>query len=286
MSKNRQESEDKKRVRVSSKPQSSIPELPTRALPTPSRLSGGRPSVRGAQSRSKVELEPHPSRRRLPEIPEEVSSSPGSREATKSRSVSTVEFKVSTLAILLLGNVLLLCLAFIGGRSSVPEAPAGMGPGKDDDLWPLPVLNPEPEDVPAIQQVVDSDGNPIAIVAADPQNGDSSAEVSEDVTDLTAASSLKNKKRWVVMIGQKLSKDAEVIDDLLMYVDSGLTDSVTRIRVRQKRYDVYVGPFDTQADARSALSQLMVLRSKHGIRFADAYINELEFSPEELEALK
>jgi len=289
LSRNRQESEEKKRVRVSSEPQSSIPELPARGKKgrgSQSRFGTSGPVVRGAQPRAKVDLDPNPSQRRLPELPREVSSGYGTDASDNKRLGPTIEIRMTTLAMLGLGTVLLLCLAFIGGRSTAPEAPNSVVTEMPrDDSWP--VLNPSPEEEPALRNVVDSNGDPL-----DPPVVDSTAIGDGSVPEeVTAPVAVQDRKLWAVMIGQKLSKDAEIIDQLLTYVDLGLTDAKTRIRVSQqrtgvKRCDVYVGPFESKQEARNALSQLMELRPTLGIRFADAYITQMIFSAEELEALK
>ena len=194
---------------------------------------------------------------------------------------------MSTLVVFAIGFVVLLCLAFVGGRSSVPDLPlAATGTEAPlDDQWP--VMNPEPKpELPAIRNPQNAEGEPVEGVASD---SDVPAvvvvtEAEEDFVPIEI-----DQKLWAVMVGQKLSAEIEIVDQLLAYVDSGLTDAVSRIRVREqrsglKRYDVYVGPFTTKEEARKAYMQLLGLRSTLGIRFADVYITQMNFSPEELEA--
>lgn len=231
-------------------------------------------------------MDPAPATRRLPEIPQEVSSAPSGSIPPRRRGWnSTLDFRMSTLAIFAMCNVLLLCLAFIGGRSSVPEPPPLANPAvvqSDDPPWPM--LSPEPSGSGAdLRNILDSEGEPVEISAA-------STEDSSDSEDLPLQVAEPDPKMYVVMVGQKLSAELEVIDQLLKYVDSGLTEGVSRVRVKQqrsgfKRYDVYVGPFKTKEESRRTLSQLMDLRPTLGIRFADSYISSMEFTPEELRAL-
>ena len=91
--------------------------------------------------------------------------------------------------------------------------------------------------------------------------------------------------KWGVMIGQKLTVDLKIIDQLLTYVDSGLSPGETKIRVRdkggKKRYDVIAGPYDTQAEAKNAYTKIMQLRNTQGVRFSDCYIARLKYLPDE-----
>ena len=185
-----------------------------------------------------------------------------------------------------LGFVILLCLAFVGGRSSVPDMPAaavGEEPERDDS-WPI--MSPEPEEQPDLRNVKDASGEPVQL-NNDPQVSpvDSEGAADEELFPVEV-----DLKLWAVMVGQKLTADVEIVDQLLTYVDSGLTNAVSRIRVRElrtgdKRYDVYVGPFETKEEARKAWQQLLDLRSTLGIRFTDSYITRMNFSPEELNTL-
>ncbi len=285
LSKKGQGTGGKNRVRVSSEPESSIPKVPGRAETSPT--STREPSGRGGKSRSRVQLDPAPVQRRLPDIPEEVSSSPSTRQSSPNKGwSSTLEIRLSTLVVFAIGFVVLLCLAFVGGRSSVPDRPlAATGVEAPlDDQWP--VINPEPKAVPDIRNPQNAEGESVDVDAIDPA-GSSVAVVGEAEEDFVPIEI--DQKLWAVMVGQKLSAEVEIIDQLLAYVDSGLTDAVSRIRVREqrgfKRYDVYVGPFATKEEARKAYDQLLGLRSTLGIRFADVYITQMNFSPEELENL-
>ena len=286
LSKKRQGTGGKNRVRVSSEPESSIPKVPGRA--ETSRTSTREPSAIGGKSRSRVQLDPAPVQRRLPDIPDEVSSSPSTRQSSPNKGwSSTLEVRLSTLMVFAIGFVVLLCLAFVGGRSSVPDRPlAATGAEVPlDDQWP--VINPEPKAEPDIRDPRNAEGESVAVDAIDPA-GSSVAVVTEAEEDFVPIEI--DQKLWAVMVGQKLSAEVEIIDQLLAYVDSGLTDAVSRIRVREKRsgikrYDVYVGPFATKEEARKAYDQLLGLRSTLGIRFADVYITQMNFSPEELESL-
>ena len=286
LSKKGQGTGGKNRVRVSSEPESSIPKVPGRAESSPA--STREASGRGGNSRSRVQLDPAPVQRRLPEIPDEVSSSPSTRQSPPKKGWnSTLEVRLSTLVVFAIGFVVLLCLAVVGGRSSVPDRPlAGTGiEAPLDDQWPA--MDPEPKPEPAIRNVQNAEGKPVELAASDPDNSPVAvvAEAEEDFVPIEI-----DQKLWAVMVGQKLSAEVEIIDQLLAYVDSGLTDAVSRIRVREKRsgikrYDVYVGPFATKEEARKAYDQLLGLRSTLGIRFADVYITQMNFSPEELENL-
>ena len=240
-------------------------------------------------------MDPSPVSRRLPEIPQEVSSTPSSRQSGPVKGwSSTIEVKMSTLAVYSLGFVVLLCLAFVGGRSSVPDLPPGsVSAASDTSLsdghWQhqLPVLNPEPVKEEALRDVRDSQNQPIDLSAVAPEKD---PVVTDDPGAISPVVDV-DQVRWAVMVGQKLSAEVEIVDQLLAYVDSGLTDAVSRIRVReyrsgQKRYDVYVGPFLTKGEAQKALIQLMELRSTLGIRFGDSYITRMTFTSEELEALE
>lgn len=275
----------KSRVRVSSEPESSIPKVPGRGESSPA--STREPAGRRGRSRSRVQLDPAPVQRRLPEIPEEVSSSPATRQSPPNKGWnSTLEVRLSTLAVYAIGFVVLLCLAFVGGRSSVPDPPLAVTsePVPMDDQWPI--LNPEPSPPPGVRNVQDSEGDPVELEIIDPdlQPTTGATEGEENFVPIEI-----DQKLWAVMVGQKLTAEVEIVDQLLTYVDSALTESVSRVRVRDqrgiKRYDVYVGPFVTKEEARKAYQQLLGLRSTLGVRFADVYITQMNFSPEELESL-
>ena len=286
LSKKGQGTGGKNRVRVSSEPESSIPKVPGRAESSPASTKDS--AGRRGQSRSRVQLDPAPVQRRLPDIPDEVSSSPSTRQSPPNKGWnSTLEIRLSTLVVFAIGFVVLLCLAFVGGRSSVPDRPlAATGVEAPlDDQWP--VINPEPKAEPDIRNPQNAEGESVEVNAIDPADSSMAvvAEAEEDFVPIEI-----EQKLWAVMVGQKLSAEVEIIDQLLAYVDSGLTDAVSRIRVREKRsgikrYDVYVGPFTTKEEARKAYDQLLGLRSTLGIRFADVYITQMNFSPEELENL-
>ena len=197
-----------------------------------------------------------------------------------------MEVRLSTLAVYAIGFVVLLCLAFVGGRSSVPDPPLAVTsePVPMDDQWPI--LNPEPSLPPGVRNVQDSEGDPVELEIIDPglQPTTGATEGEENFVPIEI-----DQKLWAVMVGQKLTAEVEIVDQLLTYVDSALTESVSRVRVRDqrgiKRYDVYVGPFVTKEEARKAYQQLLGLRSTLGVRFADVYITQMNFSPEELESL-
>lgn len=238
--------------------------------------------VRGARTRRVVSLDT-PSSRLGPfsESPPAENRSDGGRGGSvHAQHPKFVEFKVTTLVMLSASFVLLVLLAFIAGRNSAPDAPpAGMVAMSESEDW-LPTLDPVPVVPESIRNVLDENGQPIV----DQISSDPSLNV-PDESSLAAAAAPVESPKWGVMIGQKLTVDLKIIDQLLTYVDSGLSPGETKIRVRdkggKKRYDVIAGPYDTQAEAKNAYTKIMQLRNTQGVRFSDCYIARLKYLPDE-----
>ncbi|MEE2888834.1 MAG: hypothetical protein VX404_00140 [Planctomycetota bacterium] len=223
-----------------------------------------------------------PSSRRLPSIPEGASSdSPGGHGVPSSPTGSflsaVIEIRISTILVFTLAAVVAIAVAFISGRQMAVSVPEGRIEMAGGDVPPWPVLNPEPEPKPAIRNV-EQDG--VVDVSSPIVEG-------EAVTAAPVIVEMVPKTLWSVMIGQHLSKDPQVIDQLVQYVDSGLSSSSARIRVSNSRgartFNVFVGPFEQQEQARSALREIQTLRPHLGVRFRDAYPTRMVFSVEELE---
>ena len=185
--------------------------------------------------------------------------------------------RISTILVFTLAAVVAIAVAFISGRQMAVSVPEGRTEMAGGDLPPWPVLDPEPEPKPAIRNV-EQDG--VVDVS-------STTVEAEEVFVAPVVVELVPKTLWSVMIGQHLSKDPQVIDQLVQYVDSGLSSSSARIRVSNSRgartFNVFVGPFERQEQARSALREIQTLRPHLGVRFRDAYPTRMVFSVEELE---
>ena len=235
-------------------------------------------------SRRKVALDDRakkiPVVRRLAPISDSITSassgdSGADSSAYRSFLSEVVEIRIATILVFSIATLIAIAVAFIAGREfAVVSPPAGM----NEMLGaapPWPVLDPEPELRPAIRNVK-QDG---VVAAAD------TGEIVEGtpVNPVVVAP----QPLWSVMIGQRLNKDPQVIDQLVRYVDSGLSFSQARVRVSTSRggrtFSVFVGPFKEQEQARSALRELQSLRPYLGVRFRDAYPTRMVFSPEELE---
>lgn len=243
---------------------------------------------RDAGSRKKVALDDRakkiPVVRRLPPIPTASSSaSTASSETTPSvdRSLlaEVVEVRIVTILVFVFAAFVVAAIAFIAGRSfAVVTPPSGMNELMQDTP-PWPVIDPQPDPRPAIRNVV-QDG------VVDPEIAPEPAEAggAEGVPVVAALP----KTLWSVMIGQHLSKDPQVIDQLVRYVDSGLSLSQARVRVSTSRgartFSVFVGPFEEQDQARSALREIQSLRPYLGVRFRDAYPTRMVFTPDEIES--
>jgi len=250
-----------------------------------SRIPGDPEALSAGGTRRTVVLDDRakeaPSSRRLPPIHSGVSSETGSSlSGISSPRVSffsqVVEVRISMILVLSIASLVAIAVAFISGRQfsvAVPEGRAEMV--REDSLWP--VLDPEPVAKPAIRNVK-QDG---VVDVAD------AGVVAEEVAVVPVVVEALPKTLWSVMIGQHLSKDPQVIDQLVQYVDSGLSSSTARIRVSNSRgvrtFSVFVGPFDQQDQARSALREIQSLRPHLGVRFRDAYPTRMVFDPEELE---
>lgn len=234
-------------------------------------------------SRRKVALDDRakkiPTVRRLPPIPESPASpvsDGGSPAVTRSLLSEVVEVRLATILVFSIATVIAIALAFIAGRSSsVVTPPAGMNEMRQDSP-PWPVIDPEPEPRPAIRNV---EQNGVA--------GDSVAEVPVEPVEVKPEVVPVARTLWSVMIGQHLSSDPQVIDQLVQYVDSGLSFSQSRVRISTSRgtrtFSVFIGPFEEQDRARSALREIQSLRPYLGVRFRDAYPTRMVFSPEELQ---
>ncbi|MGE4601522.1 MAG: hypothetical protein AAEJ65_01300 [Planctomycetota bacterium] len=252
---------------------------------TESRIPGDPQAESAGGTRRKVALDDRakqiPPVRRLPPIHGGASSEAGaSYPLTSSPRVSffseRIEIRISTILVFSIAALVAIAVAFISGRQfsvAVPEGRTEMV--RQDPLWP--VLDPEPEPRPAIRNVK-QDG---VVDVSDP------GVVAEEVAVIPVMVEALPKTLWAVMIGQHLSKDPQVIDQLVQYVDSGLSFSTARIRVSNSRgvrtFSVFVGPFDQQDQARSALREIQSLRPHLGVRFRDAYPTRMVFDPEELE---
>ena len=237
-------------------------------------------------SRRKVALDDRakkiPVVRRLAPISDSITSassgdSGADSSAYRSFLSEVVEIRIATILVFSIATLIAIAVAFIAGREfAVVSPPAGMNemPGAAP---PWPVLDPEPELRPAIRNVK-QDG---VVAAAD------TGEIVEGTPVNPVVVAPQPRTLWSVMIGQHLSKDPQVIDQLVRYVDSGLSFSQARVRVSTSRggrtFSVFVGPFKEQEQARSALRELQSLRPYLGVRFRDAYPTRMVFSPEELE---
>ena len=237
-------------------------------------------------SRRKVALDDRakkiPAVRRLPPLPESTSStsslaSDESPSARRSLLSEVVEVRLATILVFVIAGLIAIALAFIAGRSfAVVTPPAGMNEMLGDSP-PWPVIDPQPEVRPAIRNV-EQDGVAGDLVIESPVEPDSV---------IPAVVSMP-KTLWSVMIGQHLSTDPQVVDQLVQYVDSGLSISQSRVRVSTSRgartFSVFVGPFLEQDQARSALREIQSLRPYLGVRFRDAYPTRMVFSPDELDS--
>ena len=195
---------------------------------------------------------------------------------TRSLLSEVVEIRLATIVVFSLATLIAITLAFIAGRSSsAVTPPAGMNEMKQDSP-PWPVIDPEPEMRPAIRNVEQNGvaGESVDEIAVEP------AEVKPQVVPVA-------RTLWSVMIGQHLSSDPQVVDQLVQYVDSGLSFSQSRVRISTSRgartFSVFVGPFEEQDKARSALREIQSLRPYLGVRFRDAYPTRMVFSPDELQ---
>ncbi|MGE4618175.1 MAG: hypothetical protein AAEJ04_00040 [Planctomycetota bacterium] len=233
-------------------------------------------------SRRKVQLEDRaktiPQNRPMPPLPESLSSAPEHlphRVPSPGQSFlsESIEVRVSAILVFGLAALVAVVVAYIAGRElAVVSAPAGMVELQEDSLFP--VLDPAPELRPVIRNVEQ-------VGVADSVVLEETAPVSPVVTEVLP------QTLWAVMIGQHLSQDPQVVDQLVQYVDSGLSSSQSRLRASTSRggrtFSVFVGPFEEQDAARSALREIQSLRPHLGVRFRDAYPTRMVFSPEELE---
>jgi len=138
--------------------------------------------------------------------------------------------------------------------------------GGDAPAWDVPILHPAPGRQPEIRNVEGSGApdrlGPEEELAGGPQG------------------------LPVVMVAQAIP-DPKAAEDLMRYVETYTgegTVGITRIR---GRYAVFVGPYDTREEASSALEKsVRRIGSHRGTNFSEAYINVLEFTPEELRLLR
>lgn len=181
---------------------------------------------------------------------------------------STIAIRPAILALATIGVILSWILVFQLGVGSVGDEQGRRDrfAGDDAPAWDVPILLPTPGRQPEIRNVEGS-GEPTRLgpeegLAAGPQ------------------------RLPVVMVAQALP-EMKAAEDLLRYVETYTgegTVGITRIR---GRYAVFVGPFDTEEEASAALEKSVQRIGKHrGTNFSEAYINVLEFTPDELRLLR
>jgi hypothetical protein len=84
----------------------------------------------------------------------------------------------------------------------------------------------------------------------------------------------------VIMVAQKLGKPQNA-ESLMLHIEAYLEAGIAHVTQYRGDLAVFVGPFDTQEEAKEGLKRLRGIPKYKTTDFKDAYVHQLEFTPEE-----
>jgi hypothetical protein len=213
--------------------------------------------------RPRIDVTP-PSRtaRRLPDLPplpDELSAPEESGPRWWERDVTVRPVIIGIAAV----GVLLSWLVFYQlGAGSAEEEHGRLDrfAGSDAPGWDVAVINGAPGRQPEIRNAEGPDGGP------------------PERTPPTVTT--ENALLPVIMVAQRLGKP-ENAESLILHIEAYLEPGIANVVPFRGDFAVFVGPFDGAEEAKEAMKRVRGIPKHKGTDFKDAYIHELEFTPEE-----
>ena len=247
---------------------------PPEGAGTRERAHGSTTPAPEAAPRPRLDVTP-PSRaaRRLPELPPELSSAPPVVEAVKPQPAGDpwwqqpVPLRPTILALAGVGVLLSWWIVFQMGVGSAERAQerAELFSGEDAPQWPI--IHGPPSTDPEVRNILGADGQPASPVPIILPDG--------------------SQRLWVVMVASGL-KNAASVSDLMDHVDVHMGDGEAHVTQFKSGFAVFTGPYDDQEEAKEASQRVrrkVPYSNSLKVDFQKSYIQELEFTPQELRGL-
>lgn len=207
-------------------------------------------------------------RRRLPELAEELATPPAGPVEKSGPEWWERDLVIRPVVVGIAGVGVLLSwlVAYLLGAGSAEDALArrDLFSGTDAPGWELPVVHGAPGRQPEVRSILGQDGEPAERLPPETVTG--------------------NVLLPVVMVAQKVGKP-ENADSLIAHIGEHFEAGLAYVTPFRGDYAVFIGPFDTPEEAKEAMKRIRALPKHKGTEFRDAYVHQLEFTPEELQGL-
>jgi len=132
--------------------------------------------------------------------------------------------------------------------------------GADAPAWDIPIVHGAPGRQPEVRHAEGPGGAPVERIPATTTAG--------------------NALLPVVMVAQKLGRP-ENAESLMLHIEAYLETGIAHVTPFRGDFAVFIGPFDGAEEAKQALQKIRSIPKFKTTDFRDAYVHELEFTPEE-----